>query len=187
MDHYLDIRLRPDPEFAPHLLMSALFSKLHRALVQRRSRNIGVSFPDMQAQAPSLGPCLRLHGSLAELDALMAETWLTGMRDHTEYGDPEPVPNRALHRWVRRVQAKSSPERIRRRLIRRHDLSEQDALARVPDGAAERLSLPFVQVQSRSTGQHFRLFIEHSPPQDSPAPGGFNTYGLSQGATVPWF
>ena len=33
MDHYLDIRLLPDPEFPAPLLMNALFTKLHRALV----------------------------------------------------------------------------------------------------------------------------------------------------------
>lgn len=30
MDHYLDIRLRPDPEFPPAQLMSVLFGKLHQ-------------------------------------------------------------------------------------------------------------------------------------------------------------
>jgi CRISPR-associated endonuclease Csy4 len=32
MDHYLDIRLRPDPYFPEAMLMGALYSKLHRAL-----------------------------------------------------------------------------------------------------------------------------------------------------------
>ena len=30
MDHYMDIRLRPDPELSPSHLMNALFNKLHR-------------------------------------------------------------------------------------------------------------------------------------------------------------
>ena len=33
MDHYVDIDVRTDPEFPAHQLMSALYAKLHRALV----------------------------------------------------------------------------------------------------------------------------------------------------------
>ncbi len=33
MNHYLDLHLLPDPEFSAAQLMSALFAKLHRALV----------------------------------------------------------------------------------------------------------------------------------------------------------
>lgn len=33
MDHYLDIRVLPDPEFSAQTLLEALFAKLHRALV----------------------------------------------------------------------------------------------------------------------------------------------------------
>ena len=35
MDTYLEIRLLPDPEFVPTMLMNALFSKLHRGLVEQ--------------------------------------------------------------------------------------------------------------------------------------------------------
>jgi CRISPR-associated endonuclease Csy4 len=32
MDHYLEIRVLPDPEFSEEMLMAALVAKLHRAL-----------------------------------------------------------------------------------------------------------------------------------------------------------
>ena len=35
MDHYIEIRVLPDPEFSEEMLMSALVAKLHRALGQR--------------------------------------------------------------------------------------------------------------------------------------------------------
>ena len=31
MDHYLEIRVLPDPEFSEEMLMAALMAKLHRA------------------------------------------------------------------------------------------------------------------------------------------------------------
>ncbi|WP_251265995.1 type I-F CRISPR-associated endoribonuclease Cas6/Csy4, partial [Enterobacter hormaechei] len=45
MDHYIEIRVLPDPEFSEEMLMAALMAKLHRALGQRGKGDIGVSFP----------------------------------------------------------------------------------------------------------------------------------------------
>ncbi|MDS0116062.1 type I-F CRISPR-associated endoribonuclease Cas6/Csy4, partial [Enterobacter hormaechei subsp. steigerwaltii] len=45
MDHYIEIRVLPDPEFSEEMLMPALMAKLHRALGQRGKGDIGVSFP----------------------------------------------------------------------------------------------------------------------------------------------
>lgn len=187
MKHYVDIAVRPDPEFAEAQLMGALYAKLHRALVAQHSTRIGISLPEFDAQGPYLGMRLRLHASQADLTALLASDWLTGMRDHVTLTPPAPVPSTAQHRVVRRVQVKSNPERLRRRLIRRQTLDEAQARERIPDESARVTHLPFVQLRSSSTGQNFRLFIEHGPLQPNAASGEFNAYGLSQGATIPWF
>ncbi|MDP2369598.1 type I-F CRISPR-associated endoribonuclease Cas6/Csy4 [Rhodoferax sp.] len=187
MDHYVDLRLLPDPEFAQPHLMGALFSKLHRALVEQRGLDIGISFPGVQVAPVALGDLLRLHGDQAALTALMASNWLTGMRDHVRATPVLAVPPKARYRVVSRVQAKSSPERLRRRQMRRHGLDAEQALARVPDSAAERLDLPYVQLRSQSTDQTFRLFIRHGALMDTANAGAFGVYGLSADATIPWF
>lgn len=187
MDHYVDIQVRPDPEFAVNHLMSALYAKLHRALAAQTSPAIGVSFPGVGGQALHLGTCLRLHGEEAALSALLATDWLTGMRDHVTLTRPQHVPATAQHRVVRRVQVKSSPERLRRRLMRRHNLNQQEACQRIPDDIACFTTLPFLQLRSTSTGQNFRLFIEHGPIQPNAAAGAFSAYGLSPQGTIPWF
>jgi CRISPR-associated endonuclease Csy4 len=97
------------------------------------------------------------------------------------------VPARVSHRTVSRVQAKSSPERLRRRQMHRHGLSEAEAQERIPDTVAERLALPFVSIRSRSTKQTFRLFIVHGVSKGTPQSGMFNSYGMSNEATIPWF
>lgn len=187
MDHYLDLRLRDDPEFVPQQLMAALHAKLHRALVTAGHGRIGVSFPDLKPDKRWLGERLRLHGSLPDLGALMQTDWLSGMRDHVDCSAPATVPAQAQHRTVRRVQADSNPDRLRRRLMRRHSLDEATARERIPDSTAVMLRLPWLELRSASTGQHFRLFIEHGPLQPVATPGLFSTYGLSPGTTVPWF
>lgn len=189
MDHYVELRLLPDPEFKTTVLMSALFAKLHRALFDGNSTRIGISFPGVRAdpEHPGLGDRLRLHGTAADLRALMARNWLTGMTDHTEIHGPAPVPATVSYRVVRRVQAKSSPERLRRRLARRKGISAAEASRAIPEDKAERLDLPYVTVTSRSTGQNFRLFVEHRPPGSEVVDGPFSYYGLSPASTVPWF
>ncbi|MCO8161523.1 type I-F CRISPR-associated endoribonuclease Cas6/Csy4 [Pseudomonas sp. 21LCFQ010] len=187
MDHYLDLHLLPDPEFPATQLMSALLAKLHRGLHDLRRDDVGISFPGIEGKSAGLGSHLRLHGTAQTLDVLLALNWLTGMRDHVRLGDLSPVPATARHRTVSRVQVDSSPERARRRLIKRHGISEEQARERIPDHAAKRCHLPFAQLRSQTTGQHFRLFIQHGPLLDAPKAGAFNGYGLSNTATVPWF
>lgn len=187
MDHYLEIELLPDPEFVPSVLMNALFGKLHRALVELSTNRIGVSFPGVHHDPPALGARMRLHGDLGNLQRLMELNWLIGMRDHTSLSPSAPVPANTGHRVVRRVQAKSSPARLRRRLARRKGISDEEACNAIPDRAPERLKLPYVTIRSRSTQQTFRLFIDHQPPVREAISGDFGCYGLSSTATVPWF
>ena len=187
MDHYLDIRLRPDPELASSHVMDALFSKLHLALAARQAGDIGISFPRVVTGRAGLGDVLRLHGGAAALGALMATPWLAGLLDHLQASGIAAVPAGSQHRVVQRVQAKSSAERIRRRQMRRHGYDETQARERVPDSVERTLALPYVNLRSTSTVQAFRLFIAHGPQLAAPQAGTFSAYGLSPQATVPWF
>ena len=185
MDSYLDLTLRPDPEFPEPQLMNALYAKLHRALAAAQVDCVAVCFPAFAGL--KLGGILRLIGPSAALVNLMAEPWLHGMRDHLQISDVRALPAQLKHRQWQRIQCKSSPERLRRRQMKRHDLSEAQARERVPDTVAATLKAPFLQVASSSTGQRFRLFLKVGAIQAQPETGAFNAYGLSQTATVPWF
>ncbi|GGY23833.1 type I-F CRISPR-associated endoribonuclease Cas6/Csy4 [Paludibacterium paludis] len=193
MDYYLDIRLLPDADFSPPVLMNALYAKLHRVLVTQQRTDIGVSFPgyDLAPEsqggtpcAPSLGLTLRLHGTAAALDNLMARRWLTGFADHAITGNILPVPASTSHIRVLRRQVKSCPARERDRLMRRKNLSLEEACRCIPDSKAKRLDLPFLTVDSSSTGQRFRLFIQQLSAAKI-VEGSFNAYGLSPSATLP--
>jgi len=187
LDAFADIKLLADPEFPAPMLMNALFSKFHRHLTKFGAGSIGVSFPDSRDPGKSLGARLRLHGNFVDLQRFLATDWLSGMRDHVAIAPPEAVPSGARHRVVRRVQAKSNPERERRRLIARKGISEGEARIAIPDFCAETLTLPFLVLKSGSTKQQFRLFVDHLPLRDDAQQGVFNAYGLSASATVPWF
>ncbi|MEJ7138317.1 type I-F CRISPR-associated endoribonuclease Cas6/Csy4 [Amphibiibacter pelophylacis] len=187
LTHYIDIHLRPDPEFPVSLLMPALYAKLHRALVQLACSDVGVSFPGYSGRPLGLGSCLRLLGQPDRLNQLMAQPWLSAMTDHVATSTICAVPADAAHRRLCRVQARSSPERLRRRQMKRHGLTDAQAQERIPDSAAQTLQLPFLPLRSASTGQSFLLFLRLSPAQSTPVTGAFNAYGLSPTATIPWF
>jgi len=184
MGHYIEICLLPDTEFSPSLLMNALFAKFHRALVEAGHGEIGVSFPHVQK---TLGDTVRLHGSQGALQRLMAIAWLKGLTDYTHVTAITAVPDNCKHRVVKRVQAKSSVERMYRRSVKKGWLSAEEAEARINAGKEQQLKLPFVQLKSHSSGQAFRLFIQQGKLLDAPVKGGFSAYGLSDLATVPWF
>lgn len=185
--HYIDIHLLGDPEFEPTQLLEALFAKLHRALAALAMTDLAITLPGLDEAKLVLGTQVRLIAPPDSLQALMATPWLSGMRDHVRVGEATPVPESAQHRSLRRVQAKSNPERLRRRLIKRHGITEAQARDRIPDNAVEHLRLPSLAVRSTSTGQSFRLYLRLGPPQPTPQPGPFNAYGLSTTATAPWF
>lgn len=184
MNYYIDIKVLPDTEFSPSLLMNALFAKLHRALVEAGQGEVGVSFPQVQK---TLGDTVRLHGSQGALQRLMRISWLKGLTDYTSVTAITTVPDNCKHRVVRRVQAKSSVDRMYRRSVRKGWLSTEEAEARMNAGKEQLLKLPFVQLKSHSSGQYFRLFIQHGKLLDSPVTGEFSAYALSDVATIPWF
>lgn len=188
MNHYQEIKILPDPEFQTSMLMSALFSKLHRVLAQLKNSSIGISFPKAGIDNPTLGNLLRLHGTEKELNDLQEIDWLKGMRDHLAMKEIKTVPENAKHCHVQRVQTKSSVARLRRRYLKRHNkVTDQEVIKLIPDAVEKQLTLPYLQLKSESTEQRFRLFIKHQSAQETSVAGEFNSYGLSRQATVPWF
>lgn len=184
MGYYIEIKLLPDPEFTSSVLMNALFAKLHRVLAEAGHGEVGVSFPQAQK---TLGDTARLHGNKVALERLMAIGWLKGLTDYTHVTAITAVPGNCKHRVVKRVQAKSSVERMYRRSVKKGWLTAEEAETRMNAGKDQQLKLPFVQLKSNSSGQAFRLFIQQGKLFDSPVEGGFTAYGLSDVATVPWF
>lgn len=181
MDHYIDIRVLPDPEFSAPILMNALYAKLHRAIVAQGEGPIGVSFPEAN---DTPGMLLRIHSDRASLNDLMAQPWLKGLGDYTTVTPAQAVPADVRHVVVKRVQPKITAARVRR-AVKRRSMSVEQAEAMLKD--RELMKRPYFRLQSQSTRQSFPLFIEQTKPQDVATKGRFNGYGLSQEATVPWF
>lgn len=187
MSHYVEIQVLPDPEFPDPVLMGALFSKLHRALVTSDQTKIGVSFPEYSLKPRKLGSILRLHSEAAVLESFMGGSWMKGLAEYTDASNVQPVPQQAHHCVFRRRQFKTNVERLRRRRMKRHEVDYNEAAATIPSDVIQQPNLPFATIRSQSTQQRFQLFIERDEIRTQPMSGPFNYYGLSDGATVPWF
>lgn len=187
LSHFIDLRVRRDAEVTEQVVLDALFSRVHRNLARLGSRSIGVSFPGYSVTPRSLGTTVRLIGPRTELQQFAEGAWLGSVRDHVEVAALREVPAGAPPRSLRRVQVKSSPERLVRRQARRHGLDEGAVRVRYAGLRAEQSRLPFLTIASASTGQRFRLILALGELAPRAIDGEFNAYGLSPTATIPWF
>ncbi|TCK60433.1 type I-F CRISPR-associated endoribonuclease Cas6/Csy4 [Seleniivibrio woodruffii] len=183
MQYYTDIKIQPNPEIAPQVVLNMLYEKLHLVLAEQKRNDVGISFPEADK---NLGTVLRLHGELDPLQDVLEHRFVKVMQDYALVGRIKKIPEKTGYLLVSRVQAKSSPERLRRRSMKCLGLTEEQAKEKIPDSKAKFLDLPFIILNSRSTGQKFRLFIRQSE-QTAGTAGEFSTYGLSTKATVPKF
>ncbi|WP_338495291.1 type I-F CRISPR-associated endoribonuclease Cas6/Csy4 [Erwinia aphidicola] len=184
MDFYQDIDVIEDAEIPEPVLLAQLFMRLHKVMGQVAAGRIGISFPRVNK---TLGNQLRVHGSLTDLNALQQRGWLQGLRDYIVCAEIAAVPQEVCWRVVKRVQVKSSSERLLRRSVRKGWLTEAEAQQRSSQLNEQRSDLPYVLIRSGSNGNAYPLFIEHGPIRSSAAEGSFNSYGLSATATIPWF
>ena len=175
VSHYRDVRIIDQEDLPTPVIMSQLFEKLHHGLVPESSRRIAVSFPEIGV---TLGSLLRLHGTADDLQSFGLD-WVGRLLIRmVRCGGVFTAPPEASSKVFRRVQPRAGGERWLRRWEKRHG----DELPRqVPK--AERISAPFAQIRSKSTGHTLRLFIVmDDPKQDRDRP---NSYGL--GCPVPLF
>ena len=192
MKFYIDITLLPDVEVGLHFLWQKLYQQIHLALVEMQDINgtapIAVAFPEYDIDKHNLGKKLRLlAGDQRQLDALNIQKWLARLTDYLHMTKVREVPgNITTFSRFKRLQAKSNVERLARRKARREGISEAEALNKLAGFKEEKLRAPFINLQSLSGGQSFRLFIAKEEVEQAVA-GDFSLYGLSSTATVPWF
>jgi len=183
MEYYLDIKILPDPEFQATVLMNALYSKFHKTLCERHSKNIGISFPSYQV---TLGNVLRLHGSSIELDKLQLGEWLGGTKGYCHISKAKPVPENCQYRIVSRKQTTMSNSKLER-LIKRGSITPEEAKQYKAKMFTKGLDNPYVELTSGSNGQRHRRYIQFGELLDHPIEGEFDQFGLSKTATIPWF
>ena len=184
--HYVEIKVQASGEVAPQHLMNRTFEEAHWALVKISDGDMGVSFPD--AGSNGLGTTLRVFGTHEQLERFRNYRWPRGLLQSLRFTETLGVPQNCKYLRVKRKQLKTNVERLRRRAVKRHNITYEEACSRYPKSVEARTVLPFALVKSRSSAQRFRVFISQEDQGLSAAGGRFSKYGLSQdAATVPHF
>lgn len=192
MKWYLDITLLPSADISLYFLWEKLYQQLHLSLVESQagdgSVKIGVIFPEYNSDKHGLGSKLRLVSpSNEELESLNINKRLFRLSDYVHITAIREVPDKVEgYVFFRRIQPKNNNARLARRMVKRKNISYEQALSHFESREEKKSKLPFINMKSQSSDNRFRLFIE-KVDSESQVAGTFNSYGLSKTATVPWF
>ena len=183
MNYYINITLLPNSELPATVLMNLLYAKLHKALHDLKSTNIGVSFPKYEV---TLGNVLRIHGDRSVINDLQGLNWIGGMHGYCSVSELKPVPDITMFRTVSRKQPTMSSAKMRR-LLKRGSLREEEVNAYKVKMFSKGLENPYLELVSGSNGHKHRRYIEFGDLLSESVSGEFDQFGLSKVATVPWF
>lgn len=183
MDSYIDVKIKPDSEMRENVLVNKVYTKLHKALHALNTNSLGISFPEYKIL---LGRVIRVHGSQSDLSKLQGLNWLGGLIGYCDITYIKPVPDNVCYRTISRVQSNMSQAKLNR-LIKRGSISQQEAKDYRKKMFTKGLDNPYVELESTSNGLKYRRYFQFSPLLEQSAEGGFDTFGTSRTATVPWF
>ena len=191
MKYYQDITLLPDAEANLGFLWQKVYQQIHLALVENKVGEnqslVAISFPEYLSKAFPLGSKLRLLAEeTALLEGLNLSKWLNRLTDYCHYTSIKSIPAVTEYAVFTRKQFNSNVERLARRRAKYKSESYEQALAHFDGFENEQSNLPYLNSQSLSKNERFRLFIQQDKHQNNVS-GTFDCYGLSKTATVPLF
>ncbi len=191
--YYKDLILLPNQEVSAAFLMGKVISVLHLICVEDEHRtgsvNTGIGFPGYNKEERTLGNLVRLFAANPDiLHNSSSDRRLLRLDDYLKQGDIQPVPD-TVQGYVqyRRVQFKENKERLVRRYAKRHNMDIKQAMKVYADYKNPANDLPYVTLDSLSSGQRFRLYINEVLQTDNTNPPVFNNYGLTKSGFLPYF
>ena len=119
MDHFIDIKIKPNIEIRKNVLLNQIYGKLHKTLYSLNSTEIGISFPQYKIM---LGDIIRLHGTETKLITLEQINWLGPLSKFCMVSSNLIIPSEVNHRIISRKQANMTEAKLRR-LIKRNSIS----------------------------------------------------------------
>lgn len=190
MQFYQEITLLQNPEISFGALWAKVYRELHLELAKLSDANgctpIGVSFPEYGDEKFCLGQKLRLFArDEADLSTLNLKVTLRRFDDYIHITRVRPVPSATQYAIYSRWHQANNAEQKARRYARRHNVEYAEA-KKLFSRQEFSPALPYINMESRSNGQFFRLYITQRTA-DAPYYAGFSAYGLSGESTVPIF
>ncbi len=192
MNYYQDIKIQPDKEFNLPTLRNNVCQKLHKAIWNLKTKNIGVSFPKLDNK---LGDTIRIHSSQSDLEKLQNLNWLGGLSGYCKVSDILTVPDKVKgYQVISRIRQTMNEVKLSQRISHQtqNNILKTDADIQAYKNQyrakmmATSLGSPYLELNS-SKGGLYRIYLYFGEIQNSPIAGEFNNFGLSKTATVPFF
>ena len=194
MKYYQELTLIAQAEVSLYFIWSKVYTQLHLALVAMPTQgNVGVSFPEYVYKEDDgkafgfLGSKLRIFAhDEATLQQLNITQALSRLSDYVHITGIRSVPKNVTYAIYKRHQPKTNAERLaRRRVKHKQDITFEQAV-KAYQSKISHTNLPFVQLDSLSNEQRFRLFVSKHSAAEA-CDGKFGSYGFGVLATVPEF
>jgi CRISPR-associated endonuclease Csy4 len=183
MNHYVEIKLKPDAEIRENVLLNKVYTEFHKALFDLNSASIGISFPDYQLK---LGNRIRIHGEQTKLEKLQSLNWLGVLANDCAVTDIRKTPEQTQHRVISRKQSNMTQAKLNR-LLKRGTIQQDQIRQYKAKMFSHSLDNPFLELESTSNGHKHRRYLAFGELRAQPVAGQFDFFGLSSEATVPWF
>ncbi|MCB1935248.1 MAG: type I-F CRISPR-associated endoribonuclease Cas6/Csy4 [Nitrosomonas sp.] len=191
MKYFIDITLLPGPEVPLHFLWQKVYQHIHQAFVEINHNGkicIGASFPEYDEKKSRLGSKLRLLSTNKNQLEKLNLRFTLGLVEYLHVSPVEQIPHKIQgHAVFKRIQPKNNNERLARRRAKRKRISLQQALDYFKGRDEIYSNAPYIHIQSKSTGESYRLIISRQHVQQAASTQLFSTYGLSSSSTVPIF
>ena len=136
-----------------------------------------------------MGGIVRLFAHHPEiLSNLSSDVRLIRLDDYIQKGEILPVPD-TIQEFVQyqRVQFKENKERLVRRYAQRHQMDINQARKKYADYINPVNNIPYVTLNSLSTGQRFNLYVDEVLQASNTESLAFNSYGLTKFGALPYF
>ncbi|OCG27047.1 type I-F CRISPR-associated endoribonuclease Cas6/Csy4 [Gilliamella sp. wkB108] len=188
LSHFFELRTISQIEISEVDVVNQIMQSLHQILVNHQG-NIAISFPCYNVKR-TLGGIIRIFGTENELQNLSTVIQQeSSISDYALLMPISPVPKIIKgHLRLIRVNSKgqSALRRAEKRLTAQGKWSDEVKDRMVDKWGSVRLQYPHIHFYSKSTGQQFIMWLKQEKCI-KPVEGTFNSYGLSQSATVPDF
>lgn len=203
MKYFIELTLLDNRDIALHKLWSKIYDQLHLRLVEaknlRGQTNIGVSFPEYQFDAAHnihmMGSKLRVFSpiklSLEQIDLhKYLKYWLDYIHITSIREIPKEINGYAIYKRTR-IHGQHG---INRKIMRhatykaeKENITYEEAIQGYQHWSMSQTIPPYIGINSATSKQFLRLYIEKVVVSDSTVELLFSTYGLSSDSSVPEF
>lgn len=203
MKYFIELTLLDNRDIALHKLWSKIYDQLHLRLVEaknlRGQTDVGVSFPEYQFDATHnihmVGSKLRIFSpTKLALEQLNLSRYLKHWLDYVHIASIREVPKNIHGYAIYKRKRVNGENAINKKITQyatykaeQENITYEDAVQIYQHWSISQTTPPYIGINSSTSKQYVRLYIEKNEVNESSSELSFSTYGLSSESSVPEF